>query len=98
MTIAEAMQAAERDPGNAYRCEAHGKTFEVRVVPDADRERSETTRPRRLLTKELCEDDIMLDAWCELPGPEFTHRVRVTRRERFMPDTPEIPRDEEHPE
>ena len=97
MTFAEAMQAAERDPGNAYRCEAHGKTFEVRVVPDADRERSEITRPRRLLTKELCEDDIMLDSWCELPGPKPTSRVQVRPRESLRPDRIDFPPDGDKP-
>ncbi|MBL8848942.1 MAG: hypothetical protein JNG89_04630 [Planctomycetaceae bacterium] len=94
MTIAEALAAAEREPGRAYRCQVHGKTIEVRLVPDAEQDDSAPLPRERLLTKSLCDDDIMLDAWCELPEPKWTRRVRATRRERFMPDIPEIPRDD----
>lgn len=95
MTIIEALEAAKRDPGRVYCCEEQGELVEVRVVPQTSGNGSDATPPRRLLTKELCEEDIMLDAWCELPGPKPIFRVKAKPGPRLMPDIPEIPRDEE---
>jgi hypothetical protein len=97
MTIAEALAAAKRDPGHVYRCEEQGETVEVRVVPEGERSAAGAVPSRRLLTKELCEEDIMLDAWCELPGPKSTTRVRVRPRGSLQPDRIDFPPDGDKP-
>ena len=97
MTIIEALEAAKRDPGRVYCCEEQGELIEVRVVPQTSGNGSDAPPPRRLLTKELREEDIMLDAWCELPGPKPTTTVRVRPRGSLRPDRIEFPPDGDKP-
>lgn len=86
MTLTEALESVELEPGRTYRCRIRGMDVELRVTPQ---------QGKTLLTKPLCEEDIMLDPWCELHQPWPTQKVRVKWGERFMPDIPEIPQDEE---
>lgn len=95
MTLAEALESVDLEAGRTYRCRVRGLDVVMSVQPGRTSESDLSPAPRKLLTKELSEDDIMLDAWCELPEPKWTRRVRTTRRERFMPDIPDIPRDVE---
>lgn len=95
MTLAEALENVDLEPGQTYRCNARGHIVEVRVSSDADDEGTTATARKRLLTKNLCDEDIMLDAWCELPGPTPKFTVTARPGTRLMPDIPEIPRDED---
>lgn len=85
MTIAEALETVELEPGRTYRCKVRGLDVELRVSPQQE---------KTLLSKPLCEEDIMLDAWCELPQPKTERKLRPKWGARFMPDIPDIPRDE----
>lgn len=97
MTLTEALQSVELEPGRTYRCQVRGRTVEVRVVNEPVNGGNPPSQ-ERLLTKELCEEDIMLDAWCELPEPKWTKTFKAQPGPRHMPDIPEIPRDEEDSE
>jgi hypothetical protein len=59
---------------------------ELRVSPQTE---------KTLLSKPFCEEDVMLDPWCELPEPRWMGDVVAERGERFFPDIPEIPHDDE---
>jgi len=95
MTLSEALESVELEPGRTYRCRVRGKTVEVRIVPDSESNGSSPASRARLLTKELCEEDIMLEAWCELSPPADLGELMAEPGERFIPDIPDIPRDDE---
>lgn len=86
MTLAEALEQVELEPGRTYQCRVRGMVVELRVAPAGE---------KTLLSKPLCEEDIMLDPWCELPQPEWGKTFKAKPGPRLMPDIPEIPRDDE---
>lgn len=89
MTLSEALAQVELEPGRTYQCRVRGMNVVLRVAPAGE---------KLLLSKPLCEEDIMLDAWCELPGPQPIGRSRPKWGATFMPDIPESPGDEDYPE
>lgn len=89
MTLAEALEHVELEPGHTYQCHVRGMNVVLRVAPAGE---------KLLLSKPLCEEDIMLDAWCELPEPGPKFKVRVKPGKPPLPDIPDIPRDEEFTE
>jgi hypothetical protein len=88
MTLAQALEQVALEPGRTYQCHVRGMNVVLRVAPAGE---------KLLLSKPLCEEDIMLDAWCELPQPKATATLQPKWGANFMPDIPEIPRDEEDP-
>ncbi len=86
MTLAEALDPVELEPGQVYRFRVRGLDVEVRVAP----------APKKpLLSKPFCEEDVMYDAWCELPRFEPIGEVIPEPGASFLPDIPEIPQSDE---
>jgi len=87
--LAEALAQVELEVGRTYRCEVKGRVVELRVLPI----------PPELRPAPLVEDDIMLDPWVELPGPESSAgNVVLSRLDKpDPPDIPDIPQEEEGP-
>lgn len=96
MTLAEALESVDLEPGRTYRCQVRGKAVEVRVGSAAEHGGAAPST-KRLLTKGLCEEDIMLDAWCELPGPKPEFRVVVRPGGPLRPDRIEFPPEGDKP-
>ncbi len=84
MTLVEALQNVELEPGRTYQCHVRGMDVEVRVNPAGG---------KWFLPAPLHPDDIMLEAWCELPGPRNWVSVSVPpgSEARFLPDPPVLP-------
>lgn len=89
VTIAEALEGVELEPGKIYRCNVRGLQVELRVgAPE----------PGSPLPDPLNEEDIMLDAWTELPDPKPTWTIRTVRGEPLMPDPLYLSPENEAPE
>lgn len=82
VSLAEVLE--QMQPGRTYRCKARGKVFELRVL----------AIPEEVTPAPLVEEDIMLDAWVELPEPSggFVTISRLGEPER--PDPPLLPNEE----
>ena len=84
ISLADALEEVELEPGQTYSCEVRGRHVEVHVFHKSPTARAETGLP---------EEDVMLDPWCELPSPAPLSRV-VPRLVESLPfDIPEIPRE-----
>ena len=86
ISLADALRQVELQPGRVYRCQVRDLQVEVRVekqVPD-------------LLPLPLCESDVMLDPWTDLPVPEAVAVLQAAPGRPLYPDTPNIPVDESH--
>jgi hypothetical protein len=82
LSIAEALEQVELEPGRVYSCQVRGHWVELRVLkPGED--------PKSLID----ESDIMLDPWVELPPPKPTFCVVGKFRPLPPPDIPEMPTD-----
>ena len=85
MSLADALEEVELEAGHTYCCEVRGRRVELRVHEDQHQPESSGLHP----------DDIMLDAWCELPSPP-TIAVSQSRLIDCLPfDIPVIPTDED---
>ena len=85
MSLADALEEVELEAGQTYCCEVRGRRVELRVLEDQRQPESSGLHP----------NDIMLDAWCELPRPTPLSRS-VPRAIASHPfDIPEIPTDED---
>jgi hypothetical protein len=85
ISVAEALQAVELENGRTYRCQVKDYWIELRVLgPVAE-----------LPAPGICDDDILCDAWRELPlpGPGLLSTSRLGPLD--LPDLPDIPRDGE---
>ena len=83
LSIAEALEQVELEPGRTYSCQVKGHWVELRVlVPGMD--------PRSTID----ESDIRLDPWVELP-PTDSYNVRrwASMAPLPPPDIPEFPKD-----
>jgi hypothetical protein len=89
MTLAEALESVDLEPGKIYRCCVRGMVVELRVSPSSE---------KLLLSKPFCEEDVMLDPWCELPEPRTVAILKAKPGGRLIPDIPDIPRDEDETE
>ena len=94
ISLADALETVELEPGRTYECEVRGQHVELRVFakPPASapaKQHSYVTPPG------LHPDDIRLDAWCELQSSR--ERIRVTSKlvDHIPFDIPEIPQDED---
>jgi len=84
LSIAEALEQVELEPGRVYSCQVRGHWVELRVLkPGED--------PKSLID----ESDIMLDPWVELPPPKPTFCVVGQFGPLPPPDIPEMPTDGE---
>jgi hypothetical protein len=86
MTLAEALEQVELEPGRTYQCSVRGMNVMLRVAPVGE---------KLLLSKPLCEEDIMLDPWCELPQPRWGTTLKARPGPKLLPDAPQIPHDED---
>jgi hypothetical protein len=84
LSIAEALEQVELEPGRVYSCQVKGHWIELRVLPPG-------VDPKSTVD----ESDIMLDPWVELPRPRSGIYVRAKRGTLPLPDVPEIPPDED---
>jgi hypothetical protein len=83
LTIAEALEQLELEPGRIYSCQVKGHRVELRVLPPDE--------SRKTLL--IDEKDIMLDPWVELPRPTSGIFVRATPGTLPLPDALEFPQD-----
>ncbi len=85
LSIAEALEQVELEPGHVYSCQVKGHWVELRVLEQG-------RDPRSLL---IDESDIMLDPWVELPRPKPSLTVVGKFAPLPLPHIPEMPRDED---
>jgi hypothetical protein len=85
LSIAEALEQVELEPGQIYSCQVKGHWVELRVLESGQDPRSSL----------IDESDIMLDPWVELPRPTSGIFVRAKRGTLPFPDVLEIPPDED---
>jgi hypothetical protein len=82
LSIAEALEQVELEPGHVYSCQVKGHWVELRVFqPGMD--------PRSTID----ESEIRLDPWVELPPPTPTMCVVGEYGPLPPPDIPEFPRE-----
>lgn len=72
MTLSEALEQVELEPGKTYRCSVRGMMVELQV-------RADELRPCDLVPS---------DDWVELPGPKPIARVKATYRADVSPMIP----------
>jgi hypothetical protein len=83
LSIAEALEQVELEPGHIYSCQVKGHWVELRVLkPGMD--------PRSTID----ESDIRLDPWVELNRPTSGIYVRARRGTLPLPDVIEITPDD----
>ena len=82
IALADALEDVELVEGRTYHCQVHGRQIEVRVL---------TKSP----SSGLSEDDVMLDPWCELPGPPVVGVLSSQLVAHLPFDVPEIPASED---
>jgi hypothetical protein len=85
LSIAEALEQVELEPGHVYSCQVKGHWVELRVLPPG-------VDPRSF---RIDESDIMLDPWVELPPPTPTMCVVGKYGPPPAPDIPPMPTDGE---
>ena len=85
ISLADALEEVELESGQTYCCEVHGRRVELRVLDDQHPPENSGLHP----------DDIMLDAWCELPGPLPVGVIQSRLIDCIPFDIPEIPTDED---
>ena len=82
LSIAEALEQVELEPGRVYSCQVREHWVELKVLAPGE-------EPKSLID----ESDIMLDPWVELPRPTSGVYVRAKPGTLPLPDVPEIPPD-----
>jgi hypothetical protein len=87
MTLVEALQKVDLEAGRTYHCQVNDRWIEVRVLAEAP----------ELPGIDIPENDIMLDAWTELPRPPIAGIWHSRLVEPPLPDVPSIPSDEDEP-
>jgi hypothetical protein len=85
LSIAEALEQVELEPGQVYSCQVKGHWVVLRVWPPGFDPKS----------CRIDESDIMLDPWVQLPPPTPTMRVIGRYGPLPPPDIPPMPPDEE---
>jgi hypothetical protein len=83
IALADALEDVELVEGQTHHCQVHGRQVEVRVL----------AKPQA--SAGLSEDDVMLDPWCELPGPPVVGALSSQFVARLPFDVPEIPGSED---
>jgi hypothetical protein len=87
ISLVDALEDVELEAGQTYRCEVRGHQVELHVL-------AAPTVNRRNDSTALSDDDVMLDAWCELPRPPVIRRVIAKRVDQLPFDIPHIPPEE----
>jgi hypothetical protein len=85
LSIAEALEQVDLEPGQVYSCQVKGHWVELRVLPSGERPKP----------AQIDESDIMLDPWVRLPRPAPTFEVLGEYGPPPRPYIPEIPSDED---
>lgn len=85
MTLTEALEQVDLEPGT-YQCRVHGLDVELRVAP---------LRPSSIGA--LSDEDVMVDAWCELPAPKPRGRVKARAGRLPLPDRLDFPAEGDKP-
>ena len=85
MTLAEALEQVDLEPGRTYDCVVKGQRITVRVVPAG------TMGP----AARYDESDVMLDAWCDLKSEGIAIPNAQVRWGQIPIEIPEIPQDDE---
>lgn len=91
ISLADALEEVELEPGRVYECNVRGRHVELRVSPDPS---TRTTPEESAEDSALDPNDIRLDAWCELPSPKPLSRVIPRPIARHPFDIPEIPHED----
>ena len=91
ISLADALEKVELEPGRTYECEVRGRHVELRVFDEPPPVRNHLPFAT---TPGLHEDDIRLDPWCELSSPRELKRVPSKLIDHIPFDIPEIPQDE----
>ncbi|HVA50843.1 MAG TPA: hypothetical protein VNH11_31155 [Pirellulales bacterium] len=81
--LAKALEQADLDAGNIYRCRVKGRWVEVRVF---------ATEPPAF-AKPFVVSDVMIDPWVGLPGVSFLRRCSARHGLDFSFDVPSVPTD-----
>ena len=87
ISLVDALEDVPFEAGQTYRCEVRGHQVELRVLAGP-------ASTRRDVSTALSENDVMLDAWCELPRPPVIRRVSTKRVDHLPFDIPHIPPEE----
>lgn len=87
ISLADALEKVELEPGRTYECEVRGRHVELRVSPEVPESFDEESG--------LDPNDIRLDAWCELPEPRAVGYLTSELVDHIPFDIPEIPQDED---
>ncbi len=85
LSIAEALEQVDLEPGQVYSCRVKGHWVELRVLPAGERPQPAP----------IDESDSMLEPWVRLPRPAPTFQVVGAYGPPRQPYIPEIPRDED---
>ncbi len=92
ISLADALEEVELEPGRTYECEVRGRHVELRVFDAPPPVRNHLPFAT---TPGLHEADIRLDPWCELPSPPAVGWLTSELGESPPIDIPEIPTDED---
>ncbi len=93
ISLADALEKVELEPGRTYECEVRGRHVELRVFARPPQEPASPASSDE--TSALDPNDIRLDAWCELTSPRERKRVTSVLVDHIPFDIPEIPQDED---
>lgn len=91
MSLVEALKLVKLGPGRTS-CRVNGWEVEVRVQPAPA---VEPVKKEDESETSLYEENMMLEPWVELPGPEPTFSGFAKPGPLPQPDLPEIPSEEE---
>ena len=98
MTLAEALEQVDLEPGKTYRCRVRGVTVELKVCPElkprSSVQASPASEPWELRDCDLKPDD----AWVELPPLKPIARLRPTHKADFSPIILDLTPDQLTPE
>jgi hypothetical protein len=85
LSIAEALEQVDLEPGQVYSCQVKGNWIELRVLPAGE-------QPKPV---DVDDSEIMLVPWVRLPRPAPAFQVLGEYAPPRQPYIPEIPRDED---
>ena len=94
ISLADALETVELEPGRTYECDVRGQHVELRVFPKPPAS-APAKQQSYVTTPGIHPDDIRLDAWCELPEPPAVGWLISELAESPPVNIPEIPSDED---
>jgi hypothetical protein len=93
ISLADALEEVELEPGHTYECDVRGQHVVVRVLSERPSTSQPATPPDE--ASALDPNDIRLDAWRELPAPRSLGTVPSRLVDHIPFDIPEMPHDED---